>query len=69
MEHISWLHTQVVEISLKRNNFYNKDKNYSLTMKKMTETELKKFTTRTCGQDLDKGSIIKIVKPKLLILS
>ena len=49
MEHISWLHTYVVEISLKRNNFYNKDKNYSLTMKQMTETELKKFTTRTCG--------------------
>ena len=27
----------------------------------MTETELKKFTTRTCGQDLDKGSIILLL--------
>lgn len=27
----------------------------------MTETELKKFTTRTCGQDPDKGSIILLL--------
>ena len=27
----------------------------------MTETELKKITTRTCGQDPDKGSIILLL--------